>query len=75
MNAMATSAGNAAIAAAAQFKDAPVITGEILKGNDDLVPAQHATLAPAAIGADALVEELLAALSDNDGGCSCSGCC
>lgn len=67
-------AGNALIAAAAHFREATVDTSGILKGNADLVPATHATLAPTAVGPDALVEELLIALTDNDGGCSCSGC-
>lgn len=36
---------NTLIAAAASFKSAPVSTDGILKGNDDLVPAAHQTLA------------------------------
>lgn len=37
-------AGNAVLAAVAQFKDVPASTDGILKGNADLVPAKHATL-------------------------------
>lgn len=40
-------AGNALLAAAAHFRESPVDTSGILKGNTDLVPATHATLSTA----------------------------